>query len=331
MIITGKLYRYYYKRPCIMSFIVSKPEETKPSFTSELTASPAKEGEPYRLYCRISGEPKPTMTWFKDGDEIPLSNRVKSTFDGQSCELSFTDLTLDDSGNYKCVIANDLGKVESSAEVDVKKRSRKPEVVERMNDVDITEKEDARLEVKLSGYPTPDVQWYRGRKKIKEDDRITLEKDDDGVYALNIKDANVDDSDVYKCVASNDAGDTEVKAELKIKEKKVHPEFEDVEFEEPLIVKENEELSAELKIKGKPKPEVTWFKDDKPLRETTNLKLTSRGDVHKIRIPIAKVEDAGTYKCEAKNDVVSTTKLFEVQVEGKALRIFWYLNSLYLP
>lgn len=295
-----------------------KAKEVKPSFISELTPIPAKEGEPYKLTCKVSGEPTPTVTWFKDGIEIPLDTRVKTRFDGKTCELSFTNLKLDDTGNYKCIISNDLGEVQSSVDVEVKKRSRKPEVVERMTDVDVTEGEDARLEVKVSGHPTPDVQWYRGRKKLKDDERVTIEKpDEDGVYALNIKDTNVDDSDIYKCIASNDVGDTEVKAELKIKEKKVHPEFEDVDFEEPLEVKENEELSAELKIKGKPKPEVTWFKDEKPLRDTTNLKLTSRGDVHKIRIPIAKPEDAGTYKCEAKNDVGSTSKSFEVKVEGK--------------
>jgi len=142
---------------------VPKPKGTIPSFTSELTPTAAKEGEKYKLVCKVSGEPKPTVTWFKDGKEVPLDSRVTSKFDREVGELSFKDMSLDDTGRYKCVVKNDFGSVESSADVVVEKKSRKPEVIEKMKDVDLTEGGDARFEVKLSGYPAPAVLWYRGR------------------------------------------------------------------------------------------------------------------------------------------------------------------------
>jgi hypothetical protein len=299
---------------------VAKPKGKKPAFTSELTPTVAKEGEEFKLSCKVSGEPQPTVTWLKNDKEITFDKRVKSSFDGQQSSLTLTNLSPDDSGKYKCVVKNDLGSVVSSADVVVEKKSKIPEIIAKMKDVDLTEGGDASFEVKLTGYPTPDVQWYRGKDKIKSEGRFLISKSDkDQTHTLNIKDVNVDDSGVYKCVASNDAGDTPVQAKLSIKEKKLKPEFEEGDFEAPLVIKENEQLSADFKIKGKPRPEVIWFKDGNRLRESRKLKLSADKDSYNLDIPKITPEDAGTYKCEAKNDAGTSFRTLEVRVEGRQL------------
>jgi hypothetical protein len=294
-----------------------KPEGKAPSFISELSPGIAVEDEKYKLTVKVSGVPEPTITWFKNDKEVPLNDRVKSSFDGQVSTLSFTKLNLKDTGKYKCVVKNDFGSVTSSAEVVVKRRSRIPEVVEKMKDVNATEGDNARFEVKVSGYPSPKVQWYHRKNEIKSDGRFVITKSDtEQTYTLNIKDVNVNDAGFYKCVASNDAGDTEAQSKLVIEEKKFLPEFEGPGFKTPLVIKGNEQLSVDLKIKGKPKPEVTWFKDGNRIRESRKLKLTADKDSYNLNIPKASPEDTGTYKCEAKNEVGTSFRTFKVEVEG---------------
>lgn len=297
--------------------LATKPKGKAPSFISELSPGVAVEDEWYKLTCKVSGVPEPTITWLKNGREIPLDDRVKSSFDGEKSTLAFTKLNLGDSGTYKCVLKNDFGSVSSSADVVVQKRSRIPEVVEKMKDVNVIEGENACFEVKISGYPVPRVQWYRRKNEIKSNDKFVITKSEkDQTYTLTIKDANIDDAGFYKCVASNEAGETEVQSKLVIEEKKFQPEFEGPGFKTPFLVKEKEEFNVDLKITGKPKPEVTWFKDGNRIRESRMSKLSSDKNTYNLNIPRITPDDAGTYKCEAKNEVGTASRTFKVEVEG---------------
>lgn len=294
-----------------------KPEGKPPSFISELLPSSATEDESFKLVCNVSGEPKPTITWFKNNKEIPLDNRVTTTFDGHVSTLSFNKVALDDAGNYKCQIKNEHGSVESSADVAVEKKKRIPEVIDGMKNVDSTEGGTAKFEVEITGYPSANVDWYHRKNKIKDSDKFTIEKLGD-IHALNIKNVNLDDSGFYRCVARNEAGEVEVQAKLNVAEKEFAPEFEG-EVPSQISLNENDELQVELKVAGKPKPEIVWLKDDVRLYDTSKLSLFSRGITNKLSIPIVKPSDAGRYRCEASNEHGSSKRSFNVTVEGMIL------------
>lgn len=287
---------------------------------SELRPTTAIEDDSFKLVYKVSGEPKPTITWFRNNKEIPLDNRLTTTFNGLASTLSFKTVALDDAGNYTCKIKNEYGSTECSADVSVEKKKRGPEVVDQMRDVDATEEGEAKFEVEISGYPSPDVDWYYRKNKIKSNDQFTFDKSGD-VFALNIKNVNLENSGYYRCVARNEAGETEVQAKLNVAEKQFAPEFEG-EVKTPLVLQENEELHVEFKVAGRPKPEVVWFKDGERVRDTLKLSLSSRSGSHKLAIPIMKPSDTGTYRCEARNDLGTSSRSFDVSVEGKYLIFF---------
>lgn len=306
----------------LFCLLAVKPKGRAPSFVSELRPKTAIEDDSFKLVCKISGEPKPTVTWYKNDKEIPLDDRITTTFDGLASTLAFKNTALNDAGNYKCKIENEFGSVDCSADISVEKKKTRPEVIDKMKDVNTTEDNEARFEVRISGYPAPEVDWYRRKNRIEDDEKFSIDTSGD-VFALNIKDISLDDAGYYRCVARNEAGETDAQAKLIVAEKQFAPEFEG-EVESPLSLQENDDFKVEFKINGKPKPEVLWFKDGARLHDSLKVNVSSRGGSSKLSIPNIKPNDAGTYRCEARNDVGSSSKSFDVIVEGDIFHILDY-------
>ncbi|KFB42650.1 hypothetical protein ZHAS_00010428 [Anopheles sinensis] len=59
------------------------------------------------LECKITGTPKPSIFWLKDGEPVGLTERHFITAEGQL--LVIVDTELADAGLYECRIENDLG------------------------------------------------------------------------------------------------------------------------------------------------------------------------------------------------------------------------------
>ena len=72
-------------------------------------------------------------------------------------------------------------------------------------------------------------------------------------------------------------------------------------------------------MSGNPKPTVTWYFEDKPLQETDFLRITSKGEWHKIEFDEILIEDEGVYKCVAENDLGIVETETELLVDGKFL------------
>lgn len=75
-------------------------------------------GSNYTLECIISGEPEPTIVWFKDNVEIEsMSEEVKSSYK-ISKFMNIRQLTINNadsdihSGTYRCLATNEYGQAE---------------------------------------------------------------------------------------------------------------------------------------------------------------------------------------------------------------------------
>ena len=62
-------------------------------------------GEVAVLTCDVSGDPKPTVTWTKDGD----TSITRAQFKNDSRILVIQDLLPSDSGVYECKATNKFG------------------------------------------------------------------------------------------------------------------------------------------------------------------------------------------------------------------------------
>lgn len=101
-----------------------------------------------------------------------------------------------------------------------------------------------------------------------------------------------------------------------MKERLLAPEFSEEQSDAPITVAEGGEVSLDVTVTGKPKPDVKWYKDDRILRESNRLDIKARGDKHSVVILGIKPDDSGVYKCEAKSKMGTVTRTFDVGVAG---------------
>ena len=81
-------------------------------------------GETARIQCQYSGQPTPTITWFKDGKPIPAGDsRFVITQETPTLSvLTVNTTTMDDKGVYSVKLTNIAGEVEGKANLIVKRK-----------------------------------------------------------------------------------------------------------------------------------------------------------------------------------------------------------------
>ena len=71
------------------------------------------EGGNLTLSCNATGNPVPTISWTRDGSPVDTSGRI--SFSENKKELTITDVSRTDSGEYRCVATNRVGNDTSNA------------------------------------------------------------------------------------------------------------------------------------------------------------------------------------------------------------------------
>uniref|UniRef100_A0A3P8UKB3 Ig-like domain-containing protein n=1 Tax=Cynoglossus semilaevis TaxID=244447 RepID=A0A3P8UKB3_CYNSE len=77
-------------------------------------------GTPVILQCLVSGKPKPIAEWFKDGSPVTDSRCIIQEKTTGHFNLLITNVTESDAGEYKCVIQNTAGWIETSSLATIK-------------------------------------------------------------------------------------------------------------------------------------------------------------------------------------------------------------------
>ncbi|KAI5626876.1 immunoglobulin-like and fibronectin type III domain-containing protein 1 [Silurus asotus] len=129
-----------------------------------------------------------------------------------------------------------------------------PEFEERPRPVTAQEGDNAVFKAKVSGNPTQNVTWARESGKQLTEGAKTFYDDINKHYILKIKNLNLEDADVYKCIASNDHGDAIVSFSL--------------------IVTENPALDFKKKLKKR----SVEKREKKPPTEEEMLKILAGAD-----------------------------------------------------
>ncbi|XP_064508500.1 palladin isoform X5 [Pseudopipra pipra] len=300
------------------------------------------EGMPVTFTCKVAGNPKPKIYWFKDGKQISKRSdhyRIQREPDG-TCSLHTAASTLDDDGNYTIMAANPQGRVSCTGRLMVqavnqrgrspwspsgqphirrpRSRSRdsgdenepiqerffRPHFLQAPGDLTVQEGKLCRMDCKVSGLPTPDLSWQLNGRPIRPDSSHKMLVRENGVHSLIIEPVTSRDAGIYTCIASNRAGENTFSLELTVAAKEVQKAPVFIEKLQNTGVTEGFPVRLECRISGEPSPQIFWKKENESLTYNTDRVSMHQDNYGYICLLIqgATKEDAGWYTVSAKNE-----------------------------
>ncbi|XP_039591708.1 hemicentin-1 isoform X2 [Polypterus senegalus] len=246
--------------------------------------------QPITLQCIANGIPNPSITWLKDGRPVSTA-RGHAKLESMGRVLQIVNALLEDAGTYTCIATNAAGEAQQHVRLTV----NEPPIVENGGDI-LNEtaiiNSPIQLECKVSGNPLPAVTWYKDSRPITSSAGVTLLNRG---QILQIDSAQVSDTGIYKCVAINIAGTSELIYSLQVY---VPPSISGSSDMVTVVV--NNAVRLECEARGIPVPGLTWLKDGSPVASFTNgIQLLSGGRV--LSIASSQIRDTGKYTCVAVN------------------------------
>lgn len=96
-----------------------------PQFTAKPQSVEVTTDGPTVLKCTVTGLPLPLLSWFKNGNEL-ISNGKTTTITHYSggTDLTISSLSASDGGIYQCFAKNEVGSIQTSANVIVHRSGR---------------------------------------------------------------------------------------------------------------------------------------------------------------------------------------------------------------
>ncbi|XP_004600354.1 muscle, skeletal receptor tyrosine-protein kinase isoform X5 [Sorex araneus] len=190
------------------------------------------------------------------------------------------------------------------------KLPKAPVITTPLETVDALVEEVATFMCAVESYPQPEISWTRNKILIKLfDTRYSIRENGQLLTILSVEDS---DDGIYCCIANNGVGGAAESCgalQVKMKPKITRP---------PINVKIIEGLKAVLPCTtmGNPKPSVSWIKGESTLRENSRIAVLESGS---LRIHNVQKEDAGHYRCVAKNSLgTAYSKVVKLEVEEES-------------
>ncbi|KAF1660104.1 Obscurin, partial [Aptenodytes patagonicus] len=201
------------KEICGIQQRISEPVWIPPDFEEELADCTAELGETVKLACKVTGAPKPSVSWYKDGKpvEVDPHHIIIEDPDG-SCTLILDNLTGVDSGQYMCFASSPAGSASTLGKILVQVP---PRFVNKVRNAYFVEGEDAQFTCTIEGEPRPQIRWYKDGLLLKDTSKYqTFSEPRSGIIVLVVKNPSNEDMGHYECELVNRLGSAKSGAEL---------------------------------------------------------------------------------------------------------------------
>nr|XP_019936197.1 PREDICTED: obscurin-like [Paralichthys olivaceus] len=191
----------------------SLPTNSPPVFESLLSDCRTKIGQTIKLTCKVTGSPKPMISWLKDGHPLEDDPRHIITADRSgTCRLILDSLTADDSGQYTCYATSSMGAAGTLAKVVVQ---APPRFVSRLESACLIEGEDIQFICSTLSTPLPRIRWLKDGRELTDQQKYFILNDfRSGILCLTIIRATEADIGQYECELWNEFGCVKCKAGL---------------------------------------------------------------------------------------------------------------------
>ncbi|CAH1249861.1 OBSCN [Branchiostoma lanceolatum] len=176
-----------------------------PKFVQPIRSIAVVEGKRAEFEGLVTGDPQPEVTWYKDGQDCSQNPDFEIAYIEGQARLVIPEVFDEDAGKYTCKAKNQAGTAASTAELVVKAVTEPPDFTQRLQSQQASEGAEVRLEVRISGVPTPDIKWFREGAEIQSSHDFQIVREGD-LAALVIREAFPEDSGKFSVMASNSVG-----------------------------------------------------------------------------------------------------------------------------
>ncbi|KAM9207753.1 hemicentin-2 [Dugong dugon] len=243
------------------------------------------------LPCEASGSPKPLVVWRKDGQKLDFRQQQDTYWLLPSNALLLAAPSPQDSGQFECVVSNELGEARRIYQVTI---HVPPTIADDQTDFTVTKMAPVVLTCHSTGIPAPVVSWSKAGTQLGmrgSGYRVSPEG------ALEIRQALPIHAGRYTCTARNSAGMAHKHVFLTVQASPVVKPLPSI-----VQVVEEEEVVLPCEALGIPRPSITWQKEGLSIPTGTNNQVLPSGQ---LRIIHASTEDAGNYFCIVQNSAGS--------------------------
>ncbi|ELW65166.1 Immunoglobulin superfamily member 10 [Tupaia chinensis] len=289
-----------------------------------------KAGDIAVLDCEVTGEPKPQIFWLlPSSDKISFSNE-RYTFHANG-SLSISKVKLLDSGEYVCVARNPSGDDTKMYQLDVV--SRPPLINGRYRNRTVIKATAVRhskkhFDCRAEGTPPPQIMWIMPDNIFLTapyyGSRISVHPNG----TLEIRNVRFSDSADFICVARNDGGESVLVVQLQVLEMLRRPTFRNP-FNEKVVAHLGKSTALNCSVDGNPPPEIIWilpngtqFFSGPP---NPQYLIASNGS---LIIYKTTRDDAGKYRCAARNKVGYIEKLIVLEIGQKPVILTYALGTV---
>ncbi|TDH10291.1 hypothetical protein EPR50_G00073480 [Perca flavescens] len=254
---------------------------------TDLVLAPEENG---RLVCRSDGAPRPTISWFINGEPIetatPQPNRQVA---GDT--LTLRSVTAENTAVYQCNASNQYGYLMANAFVNVLHAT--PRIFGPRNElIKVIEGSRCLLHCRYFGSPVPELRWSKYGQGNLEGNRFKTHSNG----TLEIKNIRIDDQGTYLCIVSNIAGREESQVRVEVKEPTLI-----VTRPQSMKVIRGSDVRFECGVKADVTTPVTttWMKDKKYVTFGWRISL----DESNLVITNVNRGDEGNYTCVIKSEL----------------------------
>ncbi|XP_039245887.1 immunoglobulin superfamily member 10 [Pipra filicauda] len=298
-----------------VTVIVAAPQ-IKHNYKTYVTVSA---GHTALLDCEAAGDPRPQIFWLLPSSEMISSSTGRHSLHTNG-SLSISHVKLLDAGEYMCVARNPGGDDTKLYKLDV---AGKPPIInglyrnKTIMKVTAVRHSKKHIDCRAEGTPAPQIMWVMPDNIFLTapyyGSRIVVHKNG----TLEIRNIRPSDTGDFICVARNDAGESVLVVQLEVTEMLRRPVFKNP-FNEKIIAKPGKTITLNCSVDGNPPPDISWMLPNGTWFSSsisTSQFLTGSNGTLTIYSP--RRDQAGRYRCAARNQVGYIEKLIVLEVAQK--------------
>lgn len=285
--------------------------------TSSQTFARVKPGENLLFDCEAVGEPKPKILWtLPNNDVIAASNeRYLIHVNGS---LDIRDVKATDVGKYVCMARNLARETRKLYELEI--NGNPPVINGYQQNKTVIRDVAGRFSRKLlhcsaEGNPTPSITWIMPDNIFLTPPYFSSRINVHLNGTLEIRHVRPTDTGDFICMARNDGGEAVMVVQLEVTSMLRRPIFKNP-FNKRIVSHTGKKTVLNCSANGHPVPEIIWtlpsgirlvgeYNQSSHYYASKNGSLT----IHSIR-----KEDAGKYRCGARNFMGYIEKLFVLDI-----------------